>query len=85
MVSEAVSREAERTERMIRFYCSRNHGPELCDDCRALLEYSVGRMTSCTNGAAKVPCTRCPADCYDPAMRSALRKVSSYCRFRMIR
>ena len=75
--SGRMQREAETVEVMIRRYCRLKHhtGPELCDECRALLNYSNHRLGNCPFQEGKTTCGKCPVHCYKPAMRDQIREV----------
>mgnify|MGYP001325431736 CR=1 FL=1 len=72
-------------EKMVGIYCRGNHrGPGLCRDCRALLDYGLGRLESCPHGENKPFCSRCRSHCYRADMRKAVRKVMRYSGPRML-
>jgi predicted amidophosphoribosyltransferase len=81
-----MAREQRTVEVMIRLYCRDHHGParELCDDCRALREYTRERLGKCPFQEGKTTCARCPVHCYRPQMREAVRAVMRYAGPRML-
>lgn len=69
------AREARMGARMLRDYCRRHHGPELCESCRDLGRYAEARLRHCVFGADKPTCARCPVHCYAPERRAQIRAV----------
>ena len=71
---------------MVTLHCRAEHGTsgELCDDCRALLDYAFGRLDRCFFGAEKPACGKCPVHCYKPAMRTKAQAVMRYAGPRML-
>lgn len=70
---------------MIRLYCRRHEGhAALCNDCEALLDYALTRLSRCPFGNDKKSCRRCRIHCYSPSMRERIRAVMRYSGPRMI-
>ncbi len=71
---------------MVEIYCDDHHGhrTDLCDECRALLTYSHGRLDRCPYGADKPTCRECPVHCYRPTERAAMRDVMRYAGPKML-
>ncbi len=91
MGSMSIEKKREREKRivseMIGLYCRNNHGTrkgELCEDCRALVDYSVMRSDNCSFMENKTFCSNCKVHCYKPEMREKIRKVMRYSGPRMI-
>ena len=76
----------KRTDRnKIELWCRKKHGsPELCGECRGLLDYSLARLDRCNFGDAKTKCHKCPVHCYRPDMRERIRAVMRFSGPRMI-
>ncbi len=70
---------------MIGIYCRGNHraGPELCEDCRALLAYAEKRLDACSF-MEKPACSDCAVHCYAPDKRASIRAVMRYAGPRMV-
>ena len=81
-----IAREKRTLRAMIRISCRGQHGTsgELCDDCRELLDYALGRLACCKFGAEKPPCADCPIHCYKPAMRERVRTAMRFAGPRMM-
>jgi hypothetical protein len=63
---------------MVHIYCSDHHGSprgQLCQSCRALLDYSHQRLDKCPYGEDKPTCKECPVHCYQPVRRTEMRDV----------
>lgn len=72
---------------MIGIYCRKQHGAAkgtLCDDCAALLDYALARLSRCPHGEAKTSCRKCPTHCYRPDRREDIRRVMRYVGPRML-
>ena len=70
---------------MIELWCRKKHGrPELCEECRQLLEYSLERLGRCKFGESKTKCHKCRVHCYRPDMRERIRAVMRFSGPRMI-
>ena len=77
--------EKKTARHMIELWCRKNHGsPELCDECRELLDYSIARLDRCRFGNNKTKCHKCPVHCYRPDMRERIRTVMRFSGPRMI-
>ena len=80
-------REQETIQKMIFLYCRENHKPVdqgLCEECGALLDYSLERLHRCPFGENKSTCAKCTIHCYRPAMREKVRQVMRYAGPRML-
>lgn len=91
MNPERISRKREKeqktAETMIRIYCKgkhRNMEPELCSECRELLEYVRLRSERCPFMEKKTFCSNCRVHCYRPEMRNRIREVMRYSGPRML-
>jgi len=73
-----IAKEKQTVERMIRFYCRRHHGTELCPECAALIEYAHHRLDRCAFGEQKPSCRQCVVHCYAPKRRAQIREVMRY-------
>ena len=82
-----IQRERKTVAAMISIYCQDHHraGPDLCEQCRALLEYAWLRLARCPFQENKTSCGNCPVHCYKPEMRERIRAVMRYSGPRMIR
>lgn len=84
-MSGRIGKEKRIVEVMIRLYCRRAEGnPELCPDCRELLDYALARLTRCPYKDGKQACKRCRTHCYRPEMRERIRRVMRYAGPRML-
>lgn len=84
---ERIKREKAVAARMISIYCHRHHdtsGNEICEECRALLEYAHQRLDRCPHGNRKPSCRKCPIHCYSPAYRERMKAVMRYVGPRML-
>jgi predicted amidophosphoribosyltransferase len=79
-------REALTLTFMIALYCRRRHGARgaLCNECNALLQYSIRRLSRCVFEAQKPTCTKCPVHCYAATQRERIRTVMRYAGWRML-
>lgn len=70
---------------MIEINCRGNHhtGAELCEDCRALLEYAETRLNACPF-EEKPACSACTVHCYEPDKRKAIQALMRYSGPRML-
>ena len=73
-----LAKEKQTVERMIRFYCRRHHGNELCSECASLVDYAHQRLELCAFGAQKPSCRQCVVHCYGPKRRDQIRQVMRY-------
>ena len=66
-------REQNMVNQMIRLYCKKNHKDQstdgLCEECKALLEYSKKRSERCPFMETKTFCNNCTVHCYSPEMK----------------
>jgi hypothetical protein len=83
-----ITREKETIRAMVGIYCRGNHTPtagsELCDECRALLDYALARLDHCPNAMNKPPCAKCTVHCYKPSRREQIKAVMRYAGPRML-
>lgn len=78
-------REAKTVAAMIRMYCRAFHGRRrLCEDCRALGEYAMARLSLCPFGEEKPACAHCPIHCYRSNFRERMREVMRFSGPRML-
>lgn len=83
--SRRQSRELRTIAAMIRIYCRGNHDTtDLCDDCRALLDYATTRVERCPFAPDKPVCSSCPVHCYAALWRDRIRAVMRYAGPRML-
>jgi hypothetical protein len=69
---------------MVRIYCRYHHGPELCEQCRMLLDYAVLRIDKCKFGIDKPACNNCTVHCYKPELREEVKEVMRFSSPKMI-
>ena len=80
-----IAEEKKTVEQMIRLYCRLKEGhPELCPECKALLEYAHARLDRCKFGEQKKTCRQCPVHCYKKDMRERMRAVMRFSGPRMM-
>ena len=89
MNEKKISRKLQHERRivadMIALYCRKKHSTkELCDDCRALLEYANSRTLHCPRMAEKTFCSQCKSHCYRQDMRERIREVMRFAGPRII-
>ena len=89
MNDKRLSRKTEHERRivadMIALYCRKKHSTkELCNDCRALLEYADRRTMACPRMAEKTFCSQCESHCYRQDMRERIREVMRFAGPRII-
>lgn len=78
-------REARTVVVMMRMYCRAFYGGRfLCEDCRALEEYAMARLSLCPFGEDKPTCAHCPIHCYRPKYREEMREVMRFSGPRML-
>ncbi len=70
---------------MIGIYCRARHRTrkDLCEDCRALLDYAKARLLRCPFRDDKPACFECTVHCYRPDMRKRMVEVMRYAEPRM--
>ncbi len=80
-----IRRELKTVRVMIALYCRERHGGgrDLCEDCRALWEYTQQRVERCRFGDGKPTCVNCPVHCFKPDRRDDIRRVMRYAGPRM--
>jgi hypothetical protein len=80
-----IDQEKRIVELMIRLYCRKSEGnQQLCEKCKALLEYAHLRLTKCKYGDDKPTCRICPIHCYRPDMRKQMQYVMRFSGPRMV-
>lgn len=82
-----IEREKKVVGEMIAVYCRKRHGSrkgELCDDCRALMDYALARLDHCPKGEEKSSCRKCEIHCYLPDRRERIREVMRFVGPRMM-
>ncbi len=80
-----IEREKKTVRHMVELWCRHQHGGDcLCEECQALLEYSLARLDRCKFGETKTKCHKCPVHCYRKDMREKIREVMRYSGPRMI-
>lgn len=83
-LNKRIEEEKVTVEKMVRLYCRKNHGSDLCESCKSILDYAIARLEHCPQASAKPTCTRCSIHCYHPDMRKAIGKVMRYSGPRML-
>lgn len=79
-----IDQEKRIVEQMIRLYCRKSEGnQQLCEKCKALLEYAHLRLTKCKYGDDKPTCRICPIHCYRSDMQQNMRIVMRFSGPRM--
>ena len=87
MKKDRLTREKEILPEMIKIYCNGIHKTKkgnLCNDCQALLNYSIFRLDHCRWGNDKTFCSQCPCHCYKSEMREKIKEVMRYSGPRMM-
>jgi hypothetical protein len=80
-----IAKEKETIRVMIDIYCKRKHkSTELCEECLALCDYALDRLTLCKFGDEKPPCRKCPVHCYKKDMREKIKEVMRFSGPRLI-
>lgn len=80
-----IEEEKKTVGQMIRLYCRKKEGNEqLCPQCKELLEYAHGRLSSCPFGEKKSSCRLCTVHCYKPEMKKHISEVMRYAGPRML-
>jgi len=85
-VPRAIATEKKTVAAMVRIHCVEHHASadRLCTSCAELERYSHARLDACPYGADKPTCKACPAHCYRPAEREAMREVMRFAGPRMM-
>lgn len=78
--------EIKTVDLMIDLCCRGHHGSKdnLCDDCRALLDYVKKRLEKCPFKEKKPKCSQCTVHCYKPDRREKIKEVMRYSGPRML-
>lgn len=50
----------------------------LCSECRAFMEYAIGKRLKCPLEAEKPTCKHCRIHCYDKQHRDKVREIMAY-------
>lgn len=80
-----IAHERRVVARMISLYCSKYEGnAELCDECKALMEYAERRLSHCPYKEQKPTCRLCSIHCYKPQMRERMKQVMRFSGPRMM-
>ena len=82
-----IEREKKTITLMVDIYCQKKHGNkkgELCEECKALLEYAHKRLSFCKFGENKSTCSRCPIHCYKKDMKEKVKEVMKFSGPRLI-
>ncbi len=67
------------TEKMVRLYCSENHGgQDLCDSCRKDLEMSFRHLDACKFKDKGWPCPTCPECCFRGKDGETLMRIMGF-------
>lgn len=83
-MSKRLENELKTAKVMIKMFCRRRHGRDLCVDCRDLMNYVEKRLEKCPHGPGKPACSKCEIHCYKPQMRARIREVMRFAGPRMI-
>lgn len=84
-VHAKIESEKQTLTRMIKIYCRKKHRSKaLCDDCQALLGYSLNRLDHCRYGENKGFCNHCTTHCYSKVKREEIQRIMRFCGPRMI-
>ena len=76
-----IAERKSATESIVSFYCRKHHGTDgLCEDCKELLDYALGRIDDCSNNPSRTRCKGCPTYCYCSEMGDRMSKVLDDCR-----
>jgi predicted amidophosphoribosyltransferase len=83
---QRINRELKTVRVMIGLYCRDHHSghSDLCDDCRALWDYTRQRVERCPLRANKPTCLNCTVHCFKQAQREQIRVVMRYAGPRMV-
>ncbi len=82
--SKRLERERITIGIMIDFYCGKNHGLVICDDCRELKDYAFQRLINCPFEDDKPVCSNCTVHCYKSDMRQRVKEVMRFSGPRML-
>jgi hypothetical protein len=78
-MKDQLKYEKKTISAMISIYCESVHGGKiLCDECRELQEYTLGRIDRCVFGSGKPACKQCTVHCYSPKRREEIRQVMRF-------
>lgn len=81
-----IQRERRTVEAMIGLYCRKKHGSKgaLCDGCRAIHDYAMGKLERCPFQERKSTCAKCRVHCYREPQRSQIREIMRFSGPRML-
>jgi len=80
-----IAKEKETIQTMIAIYCKGKHKhTELCEECFALCDYALKRLTFCKFGDKKPSCRKCPIHCYNKDMKEKIKEVMRFSGPRLI-
>lgn len=83
--SPRIDTEIRIVAKMIRLYCTKNHGTEeLCPECETLRAETESCLTRCTYGESKPICKKCPIKCWSGDKREQIKRVMQFSGPRMI-
>lgn len=83
----SIQSEISTVKKMINIYCRKKHGSkkdELCEECNKLFSYANSRLLKCPFRDEKGACVNCKIHCYNPQMRSEIKKIMRFSGPRMI-
>jgi molybdenum cofactor biosynthesis enzyme MoaA len=85
MKRSRIAREKKTVAAMVGIYCRGNHGTgAVCEECKGLLAYSMGKLDKCLFAESKPTCAKCSIHCYRDEMRERMRAVMRYSGPRMV-
>lgn len=76
--------EIKTIEVMIRLYCKKKHGADMCQDCTEVYNYALQRIEKCPQKEVKTFCSSCKIHCYKPQMREKIREIMKFSGPRML-
>lgn len=84
--NKRLRRERITIDKMIRYYCEKNHGTtaNLCIECSGFLKYAEARLINCPFGEEKPVCSFCIVHCYSHVMREKVKNVMRFSGPRML-
>jgi hypothetical protein len=79
-MSNAMQREIETVNAMIKLYCEMNHKQSkgLCNKCQEIRNYAINKIEECPYQPNKPICKSCKTHCYEPVMREEIRKIMRF-------
>lgn len=74
-----IVKEKRIVSSMVKIYCKRHHQQnDLCDECKAVLEYAYSKIDRCPFIATKSFCSNCKVHCYQKDKREQIKEVMRY-------